>query len=61
MANMKEHTCGREDRYVVILIMIPEQTERNKMLSTGWDKPSLNFKNPYNVRERQDQVHEETR
>lgn len=60
ITNMKEQTNCKEGRYLVILTMIPEHTEKNKVVPTSWDKP-LNFKNPSNGRKSQDEGHEKTR
>lgn len=62
MANMKEQTdCGREARRVFIRTMIPKHTEKDTVVLTSGDKPSLNFKNPYNGTKSLDQVYEEIR
>lgn len=37
ITNMKEQTNCKEDRHLVILTMIPEHTEKDKVVFTGWD------------------------
>lgn len=56
---MKEQANCEEDRHLVILSMILEHMEKNKVVPTGWDKPP-NFKNPSNGRKSQDEGHEKT-